>query len=124
MPQRCLSVNHDNCTAIKVSAQATIMPTSLRQFEYIMGLVIEWANDVPFENLFQLMKETYDLDELDTAPDYEITLVNGRPYLFDPLFGGRRPSLDMTTYMETSLYTPWRSPSWNTSEKSSLDRMD
>ena len=123
MPQRCLSVNHDNCIAIKVSAQATIMPTSLRQFEYIMGLVIEWANDVPFENWFQLMKETYDLDELDTAPDYQITLVNGKPYLYDPLLGGRRPSWNTS---EKSSWTdhPWRSPSWNTSEKSSLDGMD
>jgi hypothetical protein len=89
-----------------------------------MGLVIEWANDVPFKNWFKLMMETYDLDESDTEPDYQITLVNGKPYLFDPLLGGRRPSLDMTTYMNTSLDHPWRSPSWNTSEKSSLDGMD
>ena len=94
------------------------MPISLRQFEYIMRMVIEWANDVPFENWFQLIKETYNLGEQDTAPDYEITLENGRPYLFDPLYGGRRPSLDMTTYMETNLDVP------KTSENSILDRLD
>jgi hypothetical protein len=92
------------------------MPISSHQFEYIMALVIEWANDVPFKNWFKLMMETYDLDESDTEPDYAITLVNGRPYLFDPLLGGRRLSLDMTTYMDTSLAHP--------SEKSSLNEMD
>ena len=69
-------------------------------------MVVAWANDVPFRNWFQLLKETHNWDDLDTAPDYEVILMNGKPYLFDPLKGCRRPSLDMTTYMFTSLNAP------------------
>jgi len=37
-----------------------------------------------------------------TDPDYAIVkLSNGKLYLRDPQCGGRRPSLDFTTYMDT-----------------------
>ena len=76
------------------------MTTSLRQFEFILSLVIEWANDVPFATWYRMLVKIHDLHELDTKPDYQITLVNGKPYLYDILRGGIGPS-------------------WNTSEPSS-----
>ena len=103
------------------------MTISSHQFESIMGLVIEWANDVPFKTWFKLLMKTHDLDELDTAPDYQITLVNGRPYLYDSLRGGKCPSWntsEKSSCTDHPSLPPWSSPSWNISERSSLDDMD
>ena len=98
----------------------TIMPISRHRFEYIMKMVVAWANDVPFRNWFQLLRETYNWNDLDIAPDYEVILVNGKPYLFDPLLGNRRPSLDMTTYMDTSLNPP-SGDHWTPAHQKTLD---
>ena len=99
------------------------MPISRRQFENIMDMVVAWANDVPFRNWFQLLKETYAWTDQDTEPDYIIVEVPGGLYLWDPyetkrcmharsghghLYAklGTMHSLDMTTYMESSLNPP------------------
>jgi len=73
---------------------------SKRQFEFVMQMVIEWANDVPFDNWFSYMLDHYGLGIETTRPDYQVVLRDGRPYLYDTLSGGRDPHLDMTTYMD------------------------
>ena len=98
----------------------TIMPISRHRYEYIMRMVVAWANDVPFRNWFQLLRETYAWNDQDTEPDYAIIEVNGRPYLHDPLMGNRRPSLDMTTYMDTSLNPP-SGDHWTPAHQKTLD---
>ena len=99
------------------------MPISRRQFENIMDMVVAWANDVPFRNWFQLLKETYAWTDQDTEPDYIIVEVPGGLYLWDPYETKRclhaRPghghlyaklgtmhSLDMTTCMESFINPP------------------
>ena len=80
------------------------MTISSHQFEFIMGLVIEWANDLPFKTWFELLTKThvvrtgiaYNLRECDAAPDYQITLVNGEPYLYDILLGGKGPGWNVS----------------------------
>ena len=64
------------------------MTTSLRQFEFIMSLVIEWANDVPFATWFRMLLRAQCI-RFYKASDYEIILRNGKPYLYDTLCGGR-----------------------------------
>ena len=69
------------------------MTISLRQFEFVMVLVIEWANDVPFATWLRMlfisqcgamlfMSQLY-------VPNYQIILRNGKPYLYDSLCGKR-----------------------------------
>ena len=90
------------------------MTISLRQFEFIIGLVIEWANDVPFETWFRMLVKVHRLHELDIRPDYQIILVNDAPYLYDSLLGGIVPSWN------TSEPTSWTAIT-SRSPKSSLD---
>ena len=106
------------------------MTISLRQFEFIMSLVIEWANDVPFATWYRMLVKIHDLHELDTKPDYQITLVNGKPYLYDSLLGGIVPSWNTS---EPSSWTAITSGSpkssleltdWNISERSNLDEIE
>ena len=66
----------------------SIMTTSLRKFEFIMNLVIEWANDVPFATWFRMLLRAQCI-RFYKASDYEIILRNGKPYLYDTLCGGR-----------------------------------
>ena len=84
-----------------------------------MNLVIEWANDLPFKTWFELLLSTH-LHYEDTAPDYQITLVNGKPYLYDPLLGGKWN----WNASEKGKSLSWSSLSWSISERSSLDDMD
>ena len=105
------------------------MTISLRQFEFIMRLVIEWANDVPFETWFKMLMKVHRLHEIDIRPDYQIILVNGEPYLYDTLLGGTTRSW----HILRSWYHPdWPSlPAWtepsldgDISERSNLDEIE
>ena len=114
------------------------MTISLRQFEFIMNLVSAWANDLPFKVWFELLEKThivragvcYRRHEVDTAPDYEVTLEeDGKPYLSDRLLGGKAPEWNAS---DKSSITDWPSLPPRTessldgdiSEKSSLGDMD
>ena len=111
------------------------MTISLRQFEFIMNLVSAWANDLPFKIWFKLLEKThivragvcYRRHELDTAPDYEVTLVDGKPYLSDRLLGGKMPGMEfLESTASAYCLPPWTEPSLDgdISERSSLGDMD
>ena len=55
-------------TCVELKLNMT-MPISRHKFEYIMKMVVAWANDVPFSNWLQLRKKIHNWDDLDTAPD-------------------------------------------------------
>ena len=113
------------------------MTISLRQFEFIMNLVSAWANDLPFKIWFKLLEKThivragvcYSRHELDTAPDYEVTLVDGKPYLSDRLLGRKCPKWNSSENPgpnRAGRLPPWTEPSLDgdISERSSLGDMD
>ena len=88
---------------------------SRAEWETIYKLVINWANDVPWKDWWQMIEEHYGFVDMDTEPDYEVVVkvVDGKrvPYLATkgdmPLekHGRRLPYLDNTTYMYTE--PPW-----------------
>ena len=109
---------------------SNIMTTALRQFEFIMSLVIDWANDVPFATWFRMLLETQCIGWC-RARRYQITLRNGKPYLYDPFYGKRdekRLSLVSSWTAITTLeryqaeLTDYRTGT--ISETSSLDEID
>ena len=106
------------------------MTTALRQFEFIMSLVIEWANDVPFATWLRMLFMSQCIAWYPPS-SYKIIPRNGKPYLYDSLCG-KRPgkrlsevsSWTTTTTLERDQAELTDYRTGTISETSSLDEID
>ena len=72
-----------------------------------MKFVVDWANDVPWENWWRLLQSTHGYCDEDSAPDYKWIWVEHSdgtqtPYLKDSLDGGKSDRLATPMSMNTA----------------------